>query len=128
MLFGGKANPHFGPFHLLSFALIGGGFCLISSAWPVLYRAQREGRLATTGAYARVRHPQYVGFLFQWSTLLTLAMFPVLVSMYVRLARSEGQQALSEFGTEYRRYMQETPAFFPTLGASARRRAGGATP
>ena len=26
MMFGWKSNPHFGPFHLLSFAFIGGGF------------------------------------------------------------------------------------------------------
>jgi protein-S-isoprenylcysteine O-methyltransferase Ste14 len=128
MLFGWEANPHFGPFHLISFALIGGGFWILSAAWPVLFRAQREGRLATTGPYARVRHPQYVGFvmillgfLFQWPTLLTLAMFPVLVFMYLRLARSEERQALAEFGAAYERYMRETPAFFPTLGARARR-------
>ena len=61
----------------------------------MLYVAQQAGRLATTGPYARVRHPQYVGFilimfgfLLQWPTLLTLAMFPVLVWMYVRLARA----------------------------------------
>ena len=29
------------------------------------------------------------GFLLQWPTLLTLVMFPVLVVMYVRLARIE---------------------------------------
>ena len=28
MLFGWKANPHFGPFHMLSFVFIGGGFIL----------------------------------------------------------------------------------------------------
>ena len=33
------------------------------------------------------------GFPFQWPTLLTLAMFPVLVFMCVRLARSEGRAA-----------------------------------
>ena len=40
-------------------------------------------------------------------------MFPVLMIIYVRLARSEEQYALDEFGDEYRRYMAITPAFFP---------------
>jgi protein-S-isoprenylcysteine O-methyltransferase Ste14 len=122
MLFGWRANPHFGPFHLLSFAFIGGGFWLLSSAWQVLYAAQRKRALATAGPYARIRHPQYVafvlimfGFLFQWPTLLTLAMFPVLVYMYVRLARREEKEAIAEFGDDYRRYMESTPGFIPDI-------------
>ena len=121
MLFGWRANPHFGPFHLLSFAFIGGGFWLLSSAWQVLYAAQRKRALATAGPYARIRHPQYVafvlimfGFLFQWPTLLTLAMFPVLVYMYVRLARREEKEAIAGFGDDYRRYMESTPGFIPS--------------
>jgi protein-S-isoprenylcysteine O-methyltransferase Ste14 len=62
----------------------------------VLYHAQRAHRLASTGPYARIRHPQYAGFvlimfgfLMQWPTLVTLAMFPVLVTMYTLLARRE---------------------------------------
>jgi protein-S-isoprenylcysteine O-methyltransferase Ste14 len=100
VMFGWRANPHFGPFHFMSFAFIGGGFWLLSTAWRVLYANQRKGTLAVTGPYARMRHPQYVGFvlilfgfLVQWPTVLTLVMFPVLVFMYVRLARSEEREA-----------------------------------
>jgi protein-S-isoprenylcysteine O-methyltransferase Ste14 len=124
MLFGWKANPHFGPFHLLSFALLGGGFWLLAAAWKVLYAAQQAHALATTGPYARVRHPQYaafvlilLGFLVQWPTLLTLAMFPVLVYMYARLARREERAVEAEFGEAYRRYAARTPAFFPRFAA-----------
>ena len=125
MLFGWTANPHFGPFHLLSFAFIGGGFVLIANAWRVLYEAQRQGALATAGPYAHLRHPQYVGFilvmfgfLLQWPTLLTLAMFPVLVWMYVRLARSEEREVEAEFGETYRAYARRVPAFLPRLSSA----------
>lgn len=122
MIFGWKTNPHFGPFHILSFAFIAGGFMLISNAWYILYQAQRNKALATTGPYSYVRHPQYVGFimvmfgfLLQWPTILTLLMFPVLVWMYVRLAYQEEREAIAEFGDAYRQYAARVPGFFPRL-------------
>ncbi len=128
-LLGWKMNAHFDPLHILSNILILCGFIVLSAAWKVLYEAQRSGTLATTGPYAHVRHPQYdgfilimLGFLLQWPTLITLVMFPILVFMYVRLARHEENGVLSEFGEKYRRYMLSTPAFVPRLGASWRSR------
>lgn len=122
VLFGWRAHPHVGPFHIASYALIGGGFWLLASAWKVLHAAQRTHTLATAGPYAIIRHPQYAafvlilfGFLLQWPTILTLAMFPVLVFMYVRLARREEREVAAEFGDTYRRYAAATPAFFPHL-------------
>ncbi len=123
MMFGWQANPHFGPFHLLSFAFIGSGFILISAAWRVLYEAQRNGILATTGPYALIRHPQYVGFvlvmtgfLFQWPTLLTIIMFPVLIWMYTKLARSEEAEVHQVYGDTYNTYAKTVPAFWPQFG------------
>jgi len=125
MIFGWKTNPHFGPFHILSSLLIGAGFILLSASWKVLYAAQRAHRLATSGPYARVRHPQYdgfvlimFGFLLQWPTILTVLMFPVLVTMYVLLAHREERDALAEFGEQYRRYMARTQGFIPRLKAA----------
>jgi len=135
MIFGWRMNPHFGPFHFLSFVLIGGGFWLIAAGWQRLYEAQTRHELATGGVYARMRHPQYagfilvmLGFLVQWPTILTLAMFPVLVVMYLRLAKAEERDALAKFGDAYRNYMKEVPGFIPKLGgptSGAHHEAGG---
>src|SRR5215217_6169634 len=122
VLLGWEGNPHLNPLHILSYILIAGGYILLAAAWNVLYRTQRAQRLATIGPYTYVRHPQYdafvlimLGFLLQWPTLLTLVMFPVLVTMYVRLARREEREVLAEFGEVYARYAAVTPAFLPRL-------------
>lgn len=122
VVFGGAANPHADPFHMLSNIFIFGGLLLLSAAWRVLHKAQKSGEVANSGIYARLRHPQYLafiiimtGFLLQWATLPTFVMYPVLVWMYVRLARREEQESLNLFGDSYRRYMEAVPGFIPKL-------------
>ena len=129
-LLGFKGDPHLNPIHIASTLIILAGFILLSSAWRVLFQAQRSGTLATTGAYSYLRHPQYVafivimfGFLLQWPTLVTLLMFPVLTTVYVRLAYREEREARAEFGEVWDRYARDTPAFVPWL--RRRRSAGG---
>lgn len=121
-LIGWEGDPHLSPFHLASYGVMLAGFIVLSRAWPVLWRAQREHRLATTGPYAAVRHPQYLGFLLimagfllQWPTLLTLVMFPILTVAYARLARAEERDVRAEFGADYDAYAARTPRFVPRL-------------
>jgi len=128
-LFGLRGDPHSNPLHLLSDVLIFGGLIWLGIAWRVLYEAQQTRTLATAGPYANMRHPQYAGFivimfgfLLQWPTILTLLMFPVLVTMYVRLAGREEREVMAEFGDEYQRYASVTPGFFPRFGGAARSR------
>jgi protein-S-isoprenylcysteine O-methyltransferase Ste14 len=119
-LLGLKGDPHMDPFHILSNILIVAGLYLLASSWRVLYAAQKSHTLATAGPYSYVRHPQYVafiaimfGFLLQWPTIPTLVMFPILVWVYVRLAKREEGQVLAEFGETYMRYARTVPAFIP---------------
>ena len=124
-LLGEKGDPHFGPLHIASYVFLGFGFYLLSSAWNVLYHAQRRNVLATSGPYARIRHPQYVafvlillGFLLQWPTLLTLLMFPILLAMYGRLAVTEEAEMRKQFGADFDAYAARTPRFLPSLRKS----------
>jgi protein-S-isoprenylcysteine O-methyltransferase Ste14 len=121
-LLGFKGNPHTNPIHIASNVIIALGFWLLAASWRVLYNAQRDKVLARTGPYARVRHPQYdgfilimFGFLLQWPTLVTVVMFPVLVVTYVRLAQREEREVGAEFGPVWDAYAAETPAFIPRL-------------
>jgi protein-S-isoprenylcysteine O-methyltransferase Ste14 len=120
-LLGFEGNPHWDPLHILSTIVIFFGFYMLSTAWSVLHRAQQAHVLAVSGWYSRCRHPQYVafivimfGFLLQWPTIPTLIMFPVLVVVYVRLAKREEQAAIQEFGDEYISYMARTPGWLPS--------------
>jgi protein-S-isoprenylcysteine O-methyltransferase Ste14 len=119
-LLGWRGDPHLNPIHLGANLMVVLGFIWLASAWRALHAAQRAGKLATGGPYAHVRHPQYasfilimIGFLVQWPTLVTLVMFPILVTMYVRLARREERELLAKFGETYARYAAVTPGFIP---------------
>ena len=119
-LIGWKGDAHFSPFHLASYAFIGGGFWLIASGWKQLYAAQKAKRLATLGPYELIRHPQYagfilimVGFLLQWPTFITLLMFPVLLIVYRRLAIREEREVATEFAADWAAYAKDRPRFLP---------------
>ena len=100
---------------------------MIFLGWQRIYRQywskdQGKGQLVTTGIYRWIRHPQYTGFLmitlgmlFDWATLPMLIMYPILVWLYVRLARHEEAEMRTEFGPAYDEYRARTGMFLPRL-------------
>lgn len=103
----------------ISIILIGVAFILISWGWFQIYRA--KGRLATNSLYGIIRHPQYLGLIFivlgfniQWPTLLTFVMAPILIMIYLNLARTEEKELEKEFGDIYRNYCKKTKISFIT--------------
>jgi len=98
------------------------GILLVIYGWRQIHKARKEGKLVTTGLYAYMRHPQYVGFLLitlglnvQWLTIITLLLWPILAFLYYRLAKSEDKDVEEQFGEEFRKYKQEVPAFIPRI-------------
>lgn len=101
------------------------GLSLILSGWYTIYKnywskETGKGSLVRSGIYKYIRHPQYTGLLLislgmiaDWATLPMLLLFPVMVYMYVRLARREERDMLDEFGSQYREYMKNTKMFIP---------------
>jgi protein-S-isoprenylcysteine O-methyltransferase Ste14 len=100
------------------------GVTLLIAGWREVYRANKQGRLATEGPYALVRHPQYTGLLLalfgegvvHWPTVFSLTAFPLVGIVYALLARKEERQMIETFGDEYRKYQQQVPMFLPHWG------------
>ena len=53
------------------------------------------------------------GIDFLWPTFSTVLMWPILVFLYVRLAREEETKLEEKFGEEYREYAKKVSRFKP---------------
>lgn len=102
----------------ISNLLILAGIFFVIFGWRRIYRA--KDKLVTTGIYAQTRHPQYLGLLlitggidFLWPTFSTIVMWPILVFLYIRLAKEEEGKMEEKFGEEYREYKEKVPRFLP---------------
>ncbi|SNQ60675.1 methyltransferase family protein [Candidatus Methanoperedens nitratireducens] len=88
------------------------GLALIVLGWRKIHKATG---LVKDGIYRYSRHPQYLGillitsaFIIQWPTILTVIMWPILLIMYIRLAKKEEKEMEEKFGEEYLKYKEET--------------------
>ncbi len=97
---------------------------------PTASKQTNENAEEPDGPYAHIRHPQYsgfvlimIGFLLQWPTFATLAMFPLLLVVYRKLAIREEREVAAEFASAWDAYAAGKPRFLPhlrELGTSSR--------
>jgi len=92
----------------------------LDTQWSAQLQLKENHRLVTTGPYAYIRHPLYLGMM-GWSVsvaLLTANWIFVavcvlsIVGVVWRIPKEE-QMMIEAFGDQYRAYMQHTGRFFP---------------
>jgi protein-S-isoprenylcysteine O-methyltransferase Ste14 len=83
---------------------------------------QDQHQLINTGPYARIRHPMYTVFItFTLGTVLITAnlfitIFGLLVCFLLYpISKQEEQMLITEFGDQYRDYMNRTGRFLPRI-------------
>ena len=99
-------------------------------------RTLRAPRLATTGPYARLRHPLYAGNALACAGLLVASqagwpLFPALFAVlfagqYALFIRREERFLAAEFGDAWRRYAARVPALGWAAGQASAPAGGGA--
>ncbi len=120
--------PVFAAEGTLRYALagVGGGLIVIGLplyVWALRHfnRARRAGAIATTGPYARCRHPIYATWIFlivpgvclltgSWLVLTT----PLVMYLAARLLVGREERAMeARFGQAWRAYRERTGRFWP---------------
>lgn len=103
---------------LLAWPFILLGLLLIVKGWVRIYFLGDE--LVTSGVYGLMRHPQYTGIfllvagqLLNWPTIPTLVLSPVIIWLYVDLARREETRLRERFSNAFDRYKWDVPRFIP---------------
>jgi protein-S-isoprenylcysteine O-methyltransferase Ste14 len=117
-----------------SLPLVGAGFVLILAATWVNYLGKRDlaknfvaststtrgQTLVTTGIFARVRHPVYLGFVLLDAGMALVAvnaagaaLFALSVVGLVLRARKEEEELVKKFGKKYADYAKRVPGFVP---------------
>ena len=94
----------------------------LDTQWSAQLQLKKNHKLVTTGPYAYVRHPLYMGMI-GWAVSLSLltanwifvAVCALSIAGVVGRVPKEEQMMIEAFGDDYKAYMQRTGRFFPKL-------------
>ena len=105
----------------ISLSIIAAGSFLIARAHQQLFK-DKPADLITTGIFAHVRHPMYLGIILTYLgwiiatfSLLTFIPWILAVILYVKMANHEEKQLEERFGEKYEEYKRKVPKWIPKL-------------
>ncbi len=97
-----------------------GGIAFLACAGLVYFNKLARRGVVLGGPYRWIRHPQYLslavaglGLAVLWPRFLTALLWPVMIGLYVLLARDEERRMLKASGDAYRDLMARTGMFLP---------------
>ncbi|MGB3340473.1 MAG: isoprenylcysteine carboxylmethyltransferase family protein [bacterium] len=102
--------------------LFASGYLAQNGLKTVFGEVRAEPEVVDKGVFGLVRHPIYLGaILFYLAmiiltiSLFSISIFLVIIVFYNYLARYEEKLLLDKFGSEYEKYMNRVPMWFPGL-------------
>ena len=92
----------------------------LDTQWSAQLQLKKSHHLVTTGPYAHIRHPLYLGMI-GWAAAVSLltanwifvAVCTLSIAGVVGRIPKEERMMIEAFGDEYKAYMQRTGRFFP---------------
>jgi protein-S-isoprenylcysteine O-methyltransferase Ste14 len=118
-----RAMVPFGLRFALSLAIILlGGFLSFYGLRSVFSEYTEKPRMISSGLFAYIRHPVYLGAMVVYFGILVYILSPLALIIFIMttllydwLAQDEETRMLKIFSTRYEEYMCETPRWLPRL-------------
>lgn len=104
---------------VLALSALALGFVMTALGHWLLFNKKLLG-LVTTGIFAHVRHPMYLGYILAYlgcivGTMPLLSIIPwlLIIHLYTKMANYEEQKLEQKFGKEYFEYTRKVPKWIP---------------
>lgn len=105
---------------ILAISVLTLGFSITSLGHWLLFNKKLWPDLVTTGIFAHVRHPMYLGYILAYlgcivGTMSLSSIIPwlLITHLYAKMASYEEQKLEQKFGEEYLEYARKVPKWIP---------------
>ena len=104
---------------ILAISVLALGFSMTSLGHWLLFNKKLPG-LVSTGIFAHVRHPMYLGYILAYlacivGTMSLLSIIPwlLITHLYAKMTNYEEQKLEQKFGGKYTEYARKVPKWIP---------------